>query len=403
MTINRIGRIGAVVPSLAINRLLRSATTYFLWLPIGGLLALAWANVAPEGYFTVAHRLAFAVNDVGMALFFALITQEIVEAVVPRGLLHSWRRWMFPIVAAAGAFAGAAGIYLAYVATHYEMVLWQGWPVATAIDLAFVYMLVRAVFGRHPAGPFALVVAVATNVVGYAIVAVREPFIDLRLGPVVFLVAALAIAATLRSLRVRSVWLYLLVPGPIAWWALFAMGLNPALALVPIVPFMRHSARHEALFTDAPHTVHGSAAHLEHTIKYPVHAVLFLFGLVNAGVVLSGYGTGTWAILLASLVGRPVGLLLGASAGLLVGLHWPRGLHWRDLAVVSMATSGGFATALFFATAIYPAGPIRGELKLGVIASGIGAVVTLLLAWWSEPRGACIRVRRSRPEHHTVA
>ena len=39
-----------------------------------------------------------------------------------------------------------------------------------------------------------------------------------------------------------------------------------------------------------------------------------------------------------------------------------------------MATSGGFATALFFATAVYPVGPLLGELKLGVIASGIGVV-----------------------------
>jgi NhaA family Na+:H+ antiporter len=383
--------------------MLEAATEYFLWLPIGGLIALVWANVASESYFTVAHRLAFSVNQVGMTIFFALIAQEVIEAVVPGGLLHTCRRWMFPVFGACGAFAGAALVYLAYVEWHYEAVLKVGWPVATAIDLACVYMLVRAIFGRHPASTFALVVAVATNAIGTAIVATQAPFMRLRLGPLVFLVVAISIAWAMRRVKFRAIWPYLVVAGPMAWWAFYEMGLNPALSLVPIVPFLRHTARPAVLFEDTPHSAHDSPRHLEHMLKYPVQVVLFFFGLVNAGVVLAGYGTGTWAILLASLVGKPFGLLLGAAAATLVGLHWPRGLHWRDLGVVSLATSGGFATALFFATAIYPVGPIRGEVKLGVIASGIGVLVTLVLAWWSEPRVARARLRRTRLEHHKVA
>jgi hypothetical protein len=58
---------------------------------------------------------------------------------------------------------------------------------------------------------------------------------------------------------------------------------------------------------------------------------------------------------------------------------------------------------LFFATAIYPVGPIRGEVKLGVIASGIGVLATILWAWWSEPRAARTRVRRNGAHRHTVA
>jgi NhaA family Na+:H+ antiporter len=401
MTTNAIEPTRRAAKRWTLRRLLESATDYFLWLPIGGLIALVWANVAPEGYFAVAHRLAFAVNDVGMTLFFALIAQEVVEAVVPGGLLHTWRRWMFPMVAACGAFIGAAAVYLTYVQWQYEMVLADGWPIATAVDLAFVYMLVRVIFGRHPASTFALVVAVVTNAVGWAMVATRVPFVRFQFWPIAFLVVAIATAWALRRRKVRAIWPYLAVPGPIAWWALYNMGLSPALSLVPIVPFLRHTARTAVLFEDAPHTAHDSARHLEHVLKYPVHVVLFFFGLVNAGVVLTGYGTGTWAILLASLVGKPIGLLIGAAAATFVGLHWPRGLQWRDLGVVSMATSGGFAMALFFATAIYPVGPIRGEVKLGVIASGIGVLVTLVLARWSVPRAARIPLRR--PERHKVA
>jgi hypothetical protein len=53
-----------------------------------------------------------------MALFFALITQEIVEALMPGGALHSWRRWSVALAGAVGGFVGAAGVYLAII--HYQ-------------------------------------------------------------------------------------------------------------------------------------------------------------------------------------------------------------------------------------------------------------------------------------------
>jgi NhaA family Na+:H+ antiporter len=377
--------------------LLRLVTEYFLWLPIGGLAALLWANLAPESYFAVTHRLAFPVNQIGMALFFALIAQEIIEAVLPGGMLHTWRRWLFPIVGAAGAAGGGAMVYLAYVQWKYELLLWEGWPVAVAIDLAFVYVLVRALFGRHPALPFALVVAVCANAAGAALLAAREPVIDPRPEHATLLAAALGIAWIMRLSRVTSVWAYLAVCGPIAWWALYRTGINPALSLVPIVPFLQHTARAGVLFEERPHSAHDSPRHLEHVLKYPIHVALFLFGLVNAGVLIRGYGTGTWAVLLASLVGKPLGLLGGVALATAIGLHWPKGLRWRDLVVVSLATSGGFATALFIATAVYPTGPALGELKLGVIGSGVGVLGALAAARWGR-----VRTRRA-PRHHRHA
>ena len=95
--------------------LLRSTVDHFLLLPLGGLIALIWANVSPEGYFTVTHRLTFWVNDVAMALFFAVIAQEVYEEVMPGGALHQWRRWLLPMLAAAGSIAGDALVYLVYV------------------------------------------------------------------------------------------------------------------------------------------------------------------------------------------------------------------------------------------------------------------------------------------------
>jgi Na+/H+ antiporter NhaA len=42
------------------------------------------------------------VKDVAMALFFGLIGKEIVEATIPGGVLHPWRRAALPFAASAG-------------------------------------------------------------------------------------------------------------------------------------------------------------------------------------------------------------------------------------------------------------------------------------------------------------
>src|SRR5262249_44155442 len=105
----------------------------YLLFPIGALIAIVWANLAPESYFTMTRRVSFLVNEIGMAFFFALLAQEVVEAVMPGGALHSWRRWSMPIAAALGGMAGAALVYLAFVHLKYETVLTAAWPITCAI------------------------------------------------------------------------------------------------------------------------------------------------------------------------------------------------------------------------------------------------------------------------------
>jgi NhaA family Na+:H+ antiporter len=108
----------------------------YLLLPIGAVLALVWANTGSESYFRFAQTLAFAVNDVGMALFFGVVTHEIVEAMMPGGALHTWRRAILPVAAALGGIGGSALAYQAFVRSGDETVLLAGWPVGSAIDVA---------------------------------------------------------------------------------------------------------------------------------------------------------------------------------------------------------------------------------------------------------------------------
>ena len=93
----------------------RFAVEHLLLLPVGVLAALAWVNVEPECYYRFTFAIAFVVNDVAIALFFALITKEVVEATVPGGVLHPWRRAMLPVVAALGAAALPALVHLRWL------------------------------------------------------------------------------------------------------------------------------------------------------------------------------------------------------------------------------------------------------------------------------------------------
>jgi NhaA family Na+:H+ antiporter len=162
------------------------------------------------------------------------------------------------------------------------------------------------------------------------------------------------------------------------WAGFFLSGLQPALAIVPIVLFLPHKPRRLDDFPDTPDD--DATHHAEHEWNEAVQVILFLFGLVNAGVVLRGYGTGTWAFLVAVMVGRPIGTLLAVALASFAGLHLSARVGWRDLVVVAFANSSGFTLALFFAVGIVPLGPVLSEIKIGVLSTMIGAAVAFAVA-----------------------
>ena len=73
-----------------------------------------------------------------------------------------------------------------------------------------------------------------------------------------------------------------------------ARGLHPALALVPIVPFLPHAARDPGFFVDADPTARDTLSQFEVWWRYPAQVALFFFGLVNAGVPFHALEAGTW-------------------------------------------------------------------------------------------------------------
>jgi Na+:H+ antiporter, NhaA family len=350
----------------------------FLLLPLGAVIALVWANTAAESYYRFAHAIAFPVNQVGMALFLALITQEVMEALMPQGALHTWRRWSMPIIAAAGGFLGAALVYLGYVYVKHEDVLAQGWVIAASIDIAAGYYVLKIIFRRSNALPFLLLLAIVTDAVALVVLATWTPFSEKHLAGATLLLVAVGLAAQLRRSGVRTFWPYLAVCGAISWFAFYLADVHPALALVPIVPFLPREPRTLNLFADPPDD--DRVHHVEHEWNAAVQAVLFLFGMVNAGVILNGYDTGTWAVLLASMVGRPLGIVVAVALAVAAGLHLPRRFGWREVIVVALATSSGFTLSLFLATGVLPVGAVLQQVKLGALLTAAGAIVAVAVA-----------------------
>jgi NhaA family Na+:H+ antiporter len=273
-----------------------------------------------------------------------------------------------PILAAAGGMLGAAAAYLAWVSWATVPMLSRGWPIVAGVDLVFAYFLVRAIFHQHPAVSFLLLMGVASNAVGFIALAPTFLFDGSRAGGSGLLMAvAIGLAVWLRRKHVRAFWPYVFVCGALSWLALYLEGFPPALALVPIVPFMPHTRRRLGeLFEDEADRKGATPRHYEHVWHYHVQVALLLFGLVNAGVMVTGYGEGTDATLVAA-VGRIAGILLAVAAALACGLHLPAQLSWRDLVVVAVASSIGLTFSLYFAIALFPAGPLLAELKLGAL------------------------------------
>ena len=375
----------------------------FLLLPIGVLVAVLWANIAGVSYFRFAHALRFIVNDVGMMFFVGLVTEEALEAVRPGGALHRWRRTLLPIVAAAGSVLGATAVYVLYLRGKSEFMLLEGWPVAAAQDVALAYFIAKAIFvdRRGPVG-FLLVMAIASDAIAIASIAFWYPTTHDALPAVAALMAmAILLAAALRAWRVDRIWLYLVTSGTLSWTACYWSGIQPALALVPIVPFLPHRSRDVGLSAEAQR---ATPRRFEHVFKYTVQVVLLFYGLVNGGVVIGGEMPGAWAVLLAALVGRPAGILAAIALALAAGLRLPLRLHWRELIVMSLAASAGFTFALFFAASVIPAGPLLNELKLGALSTAVSAVLAFAAARLLHVGRFARKPRRSnhggRPRYH---
>jgi Na+:H+ antiporter, NhaA family len=361
----------------------------YLLLVIGTTAALIWVNVDHDSYEHIAHALHFPVNDIGMMFFFALATKEIFEATLPGGALASPREAAVPLLAAVGGMAVPAGLYVLQVTLANESQLLRGWAIPCATDIAFSYMAARVIFHKdHPAIPFLLLLAIADDALGLLLLALFYPTGPLSLVRfAALMIPAIGVAIWFKRRRVRNFWPYTVVAGSLSWAAFYFGGVHPALALVPIVPFMPHARRDLGFFNEAEGQLPDTMNRFEHWWRVPVQLILLLFGLANAGVTWASVGPATWFVLSSLIVGKPLGIVLMTMIGVSLGLRAPGGLRYADVAVVGVTAGIGFTVALFFSTAAFPAGAVLDQAKMGALLSFVAFPLAIVF-------GRALRLRR---------
>lgn len=409
-------------------------TNYSLLLLIGAAIALGWANLDIASYrafvdlalfdssiigepvptetgemISRSVTVQYLVNNVLMAFFFALAGKEVWEAVILKNGSLRGRKAATPIIATLGGMSAPVVVYLGLAAVLgsdiYDAIS-GGWAIPTATDIAFAYLVGRLIFGAgHPALRFLLLLAIADDALGLIIIALFYPTGGLAPGWLLLsLGAAIGAFALFNWLPRRldrgresrpnsswvrhhlSVWPYLLA-GALSWFGFHQAGVHPALGLLPIIPALPHADRAFGIFSEAEQYLTDLLNHMQHLLRHPVEGILFLFGLVNAGVEIGAFGAPSWAVLIALVVGKPLGVvLLGWIAAYPLGLGLPKGMRPGDLVVIGWVAGIGFTVSIFIASVAFAPGTtvagvaIEDAAKLGALLSFVAAPIAIVVA-----------------------
>lgn len=357
----------------------------------GVLVSLIWANFDPKAYHHAIHwspvgegshaNLHFFANEILMVFFFGVAAKEITEACLPGGALNPPRKAINPLMGTLGGILGPIGFFFLFAWLLGAPQIYGGWGIPTATDIALAWLVARLVFGtRHPAVSFLLLLAVADDAVGLAIIAVFYPDPNNPVAPIwLGLVAAgILVAYLLQRQKVTSFWPYVLLAGGLSWYGLLSAHLHPALALVPVVPFMPNRGRDEGLFVERGRDYPDTLNQFEHFFKGPVDFGLFAFGLANAGVAFSSVGPATWAVAGALIVGKTVGITGFSLAAHIAGFSLPEGMNVKTLTLAGLVAGIGLTVALFVAGVAYTDETLIGSAKMGALISSLAAPLALV-------------------------
>jgi hypothetical protein len=91
-----------------------------------------------------------------------------------------------------------------------------------------------------------------------------------------------------------------------------------------------------------------------------------------------------------TLVGRPLGILFAVGVAVARGLRLHARLGCREVVVIVFAASCSFTFGLFFATAVFPRGPVLMAAKVGAPSTLAGACAAAGMAWFLGVRGIAV-------------
>ncbi len=382
----------------------------------GVAVATAWVNLSPETYYDLVEFRLFdlplpvwllqsppsvtllsLVSTLLMPLFFFFLGKELWEALIlERGALTLSRHPVLPFGAFVGSALGAVAVWLVAVVLVDplgEAGLRAGWATGIGSDVVLCYVIGRIVFGRaHPALHFLLLLTVGQDVVALCAAALAAPLDGLHLAwALMSPVAAIGVwmlygrharadASEVEHQRATALWPYA-VAGFLSWAGLSLAGFPPELGLLPIIPAVPRALRSFGIFAEAEGLLHDPLNRIATLLIWPITASLFLFGLARGGIDFSAFGPGTQVVLATLWLGKPLGLLAGASLALTFGGgKLPEGLRLSDLVLIALITAFGFTAPVTVLDLTLHGGIASAEARLGLALSVLGAGFAMLLA-----------------------
>jgi NhaA family Na+:H+ antiporter len=316
-----------------------------------------------------AVNLHLIINDALMVIFFLYVGLELKRETV-EGPFKNPREAALPMAGAIGGMVAPALIYVAINASHPEFL--RGWAIPAATDIAFAIGVLSLLGPRVPAGLrlFLLALAIIDDLGAILVIALfySTHLVGWALGG-----AAVTFGVMLLMNRggVKSLLPYWML-GLILWGFMLLSGVHATIAgvLTAMAVPMRDKTGGSPLIT------------AEHALKNWVQfAIMPIFALANAGVVLHGAGLDALlhpialGVSLGLVLGKPIGITLASSLACFVLKQRAPGTLPQMLGIAMLAGIG-FTMSLFVGNLAFGAGDLATPVRFGVLG---GSFVSAIL------------------------
>jgi len=358
-----------ILSFIALNSTFGDTIHHLLEDQIAGLMVGVGAGAHPV-------NLHLIINDGLMVIFFLYVGLELKRETV-EGPFKNPREAALPMAGAVGGMVVPALIYVALNA--HEPSYLRGWAIPAATDIAFAIGVLSLLGPRVPAGLrlFLLALAIIDDLGAILVIALfySTHLVGWALGgaAVTFGVMLLMNRGGIKSLM--PYW----VLGFVLWGFMLLSGVHATIAgvLTAMAVPMRDEKGGSPLIT------------AEHALKYWVQfAIMPIFALVNAGVVLHGAGLDTLlhpialGISLGLVLGKPIGITVASYLACLVVKQRAPG-SMLQMVGIAMLAGIGFTMSLFVGNLAFGTGDLATPVRFGALGgSFVSAVLGLTVLWW---------------------
>ncbi|PZO52369.1 MAG: Na+/H+ antiporter NhaA [Alphaproteobacteria bacterium] len=324
-----------------------------------------------------AVNLHLIINDALMVIFFLYVGLELKRETV-EGPFKNPREAALPMAGAVGGMAIPALIYVAI--NMHEPAYLRGWAIPAATDIAFAIGVLSLLGPRVPGGLrlFLLALAIIDDLGAILVIALfySSHITGWALGGAVATFGAMLL---MNRGGVKALWLYWVL-GVVMWAFMLLSGVHATIAgvLTALTVPMRKPGGGSPLIT------------AEHALKpWVMFAIMPIFALANAGVVLHGAGIDT--LLHPIALGIAAGLVLGKPIGITIASYLASFALKQRLPGNSMQMVGtallagiGFTMSLFIGNLAFGAGDLATPVRFGVLGGSlISAVFGVIMLWWA--------------------